>query len=141
MEASQDTKQTPKDKAERLVPLDEMDEDEFEELAGDAAGLIRAGYVQYWRLVGTVGAFSVGAIPDVWHLQLNFAGEIQEASVDQIKAIVSAFWEDEQPEYITAHSSVDWLCVWLMREAGFQQVGVLPLSDGPVMTWGYRKCH
>ncbi len=84
---------------------------------------------------------SVTGLPDVWQLQVFFADDSNEQPDEDLKAILSAFWDAQKPEYVTANGLTNWPNIWLMQSAGFRQVGVLPLSDGPVVTWGWRKCH
>lgn len=126
-----------------MLPSDELGQDEFEELAGEAAaGLVRSGDVQYWQLNDTMSVFTQSALPGVWQLEIHF-GERQggDDPAAEMKALLTDFWDAQQPEYITAQSPAYWPVVCLMQQAGFQNVGILPLADGPLMTWGWRKCH
>ena len=143
MEAVQETERGSIQKAKRLLPLEQFDPDELEEMAGDAAaGLIRSGDVQYWQFNGTYGVFTQSTIVGVWQFEVHF-DEAQggEDPASEVKSVLTAFWDAQQPEYITANSATAWPVIWLMQAAGFHQVGVLPLSEGPVISWGWRKCH
>lgn len=143
MSTSQDTAKASKPKAERLVPSEQIGKDEFEELAGNAAAeLIRSGDVQYWQLNGTLGVFVQSNIPGVWQFEVHF-DETQggDDPASEVKSILTAFWDAEQPEYLTAHTTTAWPATYLMQQSSFQNVGVLPLSGGPLITWGWRKCH
>lgn len=143
MEAKQELEQGSEQKAFRLWPFDEFEPGEFEELAGDAAELIRSGHVQYWRQGATVGVFTLSVVSGVWQFQNCYYPEVEPKGHpdEEMKAVLYAFWESEKPDYITAHSLADWPSVSLMQLIGFRQIGVLPLESGQVLSWGWRQCH
>ncbi len=141
MEAAQETIQKSERKAQRLNPSDEFTPEEFESIDEDKAALIRSGRVQFWRINGTVGTFTESVVPGVWQLMAHFADQSRSDLDEELKAVVSAFWDAEKPEYITAACNANWPNTCLMQSAGFRQYGVLPLSVGPVPVWGWRKCH
>lgn len=143
MEAAQETIQKSGQKAKRLNPIDFYEPEEFQELAGDAAELIRSGQVQYWQQGATVGVFTLSVVSDVWQFQNCYYPEVEPKGEpdEELRAVLNAFWDAEKPDYITAKTVTDWPSISLMQLIGFRQVGVLPLKDGPVLSWGYRQCH
>lgn len=128
-------------KAKRVQPDVVLGDDAFEEGAGYDAELIRAGHIQYWRLADTFCVFTLSAFENIWQMATYITERDGQTPDQDLKAIVSAFWDAQQPEYVTALSTTTWPCIWLFRSIGFQQTGALPLTDGPAITWGYRKCH
>lgn len=143
MASAQEKTQKTEQKAKRLLPFDMYEPDEFEEMAGDDAQLIRSGQVQYWQQGATVGVFTASVVSDVWQFQYCYYPEVEPKGEpdDEMKAVLNAFWNAEKPDYITAQSLVDWPSISLMQLIGFRQIGVLPLNDGPALSWGWRQCH
>ncbi|MEO1108751.1 MAG: hypothetical protein AAFX90_12590 [Pseudomonadota bacterium] len=128
-------------KAERLSPQDQFSGEQLNEMLGDDAALVQSGHVQYWRFNDTVGQFNATAPANVWHMELHIHNEDWQAVAKDTRLILSAFWDAQHPEYITATSPAHWSSVVLMQTIGLQQVGILPLADGPQILWGWRKCH
>ncbi|MBO9432576.1 hypothetical protein J7394_00055 [Ruegeria sp. R13_0] len=143
MAASAEVNQRMEQKAKRLLPFDLYEPEEFDELAGDAAELIRSGQVQYWQHGASVGVFTMSVVTDVWQFQYCYYPEVEAKGEpdEELKAVLNAFWDAEKPDYITGQTATDWPSISLMQLLGFRQIGVLPLADGPVLSWGYRQCH
>ena len=125
-------------KAERIRPEAELSPDELSALTGDDAPLVESGHVQYWRINQTVGEFTASTPGNVWNVRLHI---VDEFPTGDVLAILVAFWDSQKPEYITTQADKIWALNWLEREVGFGQIGLLPLSNGPVSLLGWRKCH
>ncbi len=96
------------EKAERLSPQDQFSEEEFNSMLGDDAALVHSGHVQYWRFNDTVGQFNATAPANIWHMELHIHNEDWQAVADDAKRILNAFWDDQQPEYVTASCPAYW---------------------------------
>ncbi len=74
-------------------------------------------------------------------VQLFRGDDEPHETVADFKALLRTFWDAENPDYIMSSIPTTWEDIWLTRETGFQQTGVLPMPSGPHILVGWRKCH
>ncbi|SLN65063.1 hypothetical protein [Ruegeria meonggei] len=141
MQATEDKGQGLKVKAERILPTEEMGQDEFEGLAGEDAPLIHSGHVQFWRVGDTVGQFTASAPQNVWHLDMHITELDWDILAKDMGAILNGFWGAQKPAYVTTHTIPQQAHADLMQSLGFHKIGYLPLTVVPVIVWGWRQCH
>lgn len=95
---------------------------------------------QYWAQGGVCGAFHLAPWPNVWMAHYAVKPEVWGKAAGPAKAILGAFWAEEQPELIIGWTDeTNRAALAFARRIGFKENGRMNLPSGAVVMQEYTE--
>lgn len=95
---------------------------------------------QYWALDGVCGVFHGAMWPGVWMAHYGVMPEVWGKATRPAKAILSAFWGEENPELIIGWTDeTNRAALAFARRIGFKENGRMNLPNGAVIMQEYSQ--
>lgn len=95
--------------------------------------------IEYWECGGVCGLFHMAMWPGVWMAHYGVKPEVWGHTLEPARAILSAFWDAENPELIIGWTlEENRAALAFAKRLGFAPYGKMNLPSGPVILQEWR---